>query len=295
MLTYPEIDPIAIQIGPFPVRWYGLTYLISFFCAYWLARYRSRDPSSTWKVEQIGDLVFYGALGTVIGGRVGYMLFYNFSSLIQDPLSFFAVWRGGMSYHGGLLGVIIAMALYARKLNKPVFEVLDFIAPTIPPGFFAVRIANFIGGELYGRVTDVPWAMVFPNGGPLPRHPSQLYEAFLEGIVLFIILWLFSKRTRPRMAVSGLFLIGYGSFRFLVEFVRQPDAHLGFIALDWVSMGQVLSFPMIILGCGFMVWAYTKNNHAVASAMPAVSVSLQSKGSSGKSESAKSNKKKRKK
>ncbi|GAB6068374.1 prolipoprotein diacylglyceryl transferase [Methylothermus subterraneus] len=254
MLPYPRIDPVAIHVGPLKIHWYGLMYLFGFLGAWILARFRA--PRFGWRAEEIDDLVFYGALGVVLGGRIGYMLFYNLGLFLRDPLSLFRVWEGGMSFHGGLLGVLVAMGWFARKHGRGYFEVTDFIAPLVPIGLFFGRIGNFINGELWGKVTDLPWGMVFPTGGKLPRHPSQLYEALLEGVALFAILWLYSAKPRPRMAVSGLFLLGYGSFRFLVEFIREPDAHIGYLAFGWLTMGQVLSFPMIAAGLGLWVWAY---------------------------------------
>ena len=261
MLPYPRIDPVAVKLGPLKVHWYGLMYVFGLLGGWWLAR--RRGPKFGWRLEEIDDLVYYAAFGVVLGGRTGYMLFYNLSTLLHDPLSFFRVWEGGMSFHGGLLGVLVAMGLFARKYGRAFWEVTDFIAPFVPIGLFFGRIGNFINGELWGKVSDVPWAMVFPTGGPLPRHPSQLYEAFLEGLVLFTVLWLYSARPRPRMAVSGLFLLGYGTFRFLVEFIREPDAHIGYLAFGWVTMGQVLSAPMIVAGAILIWWAY-RREHAHA-------------------------------
>ncbi len=258
MLTYPNIDPVALSLGPLKIHWYGLMYLIGFAAAWWLGRIRAGHPDSGWHTEQISDLVFYGALGAVLGGRIGYILFYNFPFFLADPLSILKVWQGGMSFHGGMVGVFVAMWLYGRKFHKSFFQITDFIAPLVPIGLGAGRIGNFINSELWGRVSDVPWAMVFPNGGSLPRHPSQLYQAFLEGIVLFIILWLYSRKPRPTMAVSGLFLICYGLFRFIVEFVRVPDAQLGYFAFGWLTMGQVLSTPMVLAGVVLMWLAYRK-------------------------------------
>lgn len=246
MLPYPHIDPVAIQIGPLKVHWYGLMYVLGFLSAWALARRRAGRFG--WRMEEIDDLVFYGALGVVLGGRIGYMAFYNLTALIYDPLSLFRIWEGGMSFHGGLLGVLAAMGLFARKHGRPFFEVTDFIAPLVPIGLFFGRIGNFINGELWGKVTDLPWGMVFPTGGQLPRHPSQLYEATLEGLVLFTVLWIYSAKPRPQMAVSGLFLLLYGVFRLLVEFIREPDAHLGYLAFGWLTMGQLLSTPMILAG-----------------------------------------------
>lgn len=258
MLTYPNIDPIALSLGPVKIHWYGIMYLVAFGAAWWLGNRRARQPDSGWNAEQISDVIFYGAMGTVLGGRIGYTLFYGFSSFLADPVSIFRIWEGGMSFHGGLLGVLVAMWLFGRKSKKGWFEIMDFVAPLVPFGIAAVRFANFINGELWGRVTTSQWGMVFPTGGPLPRHPSQLYEMFLEGVLLFIIVWLYSAKPRPRMAVSGVFALGYGSFRFLVEFFRQPDAHMGFVAFGWMSQGQLLSTPLIALGIVLIILAYRK-------------------------------------
>lgn len=247
-----EINPVALEFGPLKVHWYGLMYLIGFAAAWWLGVRRARKPGSGWTEEQISDVIFWGAMGVVLGGRAGYVIFYNFDRFIEDPLWLFAVWEGGMSFHGGLLGVIAAMYLFGRKHGKSLFEMTDFIAPLIPVGLGAGRVGNFIGGELWGRVTDQPWGVVFPRGGDLPRHPSQLYEFVLEGVVLFVVLWWFSSKPQPRMAVSGMFLLLYGCFRSLVEFVREPDEHIMFLAFDWLTMGQLLSLPMIVLG-GFLL------------------------------------------
>lgn len=248
MLQYPDIDPVALQLGPLNIHWYGLMYLGGFAAAWWLASRRAARPGSGWTARQISDLIFYGALGVVLGGRFGYVLFYNLERFLADPLWLFAVWEGGMSFHGGLLGVITALAIFARREGKGFWQVADFVAPLVPIGLGLGRLGNFIGGELWGRVAEVPWAMVFPGAGPLPRHPSQLYQFALEGLVLFVILWAFSSRPRPAGAVSGLFLLGYGCARFGVEFFRQPDPQLGFIAWDWLTMGQLLSLPMLIGG-----------------------------------------------
>jgi phosphatidylglycerol:prolipoprotein diacylglycerol transferase len=249
VLKHPAIDPVAISIGPVNVHWYGLMYLVGFLAAWYLGRRRAL-PGSGWDARLVSDLVFYGALGAVLGGRIGYVLFYDLAAVIADPLRALRIWEGGMSFHGGLLGAIVAMALFARSSGKRFFEVADFAAPLVPIGLCAGRIGNFINGELWGRVSEVPWAMVFadPRAGGFPRHPSQLYEALLEGAVLFAVLWIYSSRPRPVMAVSGLFLAGYGSLRFLVEFTRMPDEHLGFIAGNWLTMGQLLSLPMIGAG-----------------------------------------------
>ncbi|MDA1107637.1 MAG: prolipoprotein diacylglyceryl transferase [Proteobacteria bacterium] len=258
MITYPAIDPVALHLGPLKVHWYGLMYLAGFAAVWWLGVRRARRPGAIITPEQVSDLVVYGALGVMLGGRIGYILFYDLAAYIAEPLNIFKLWQGGMSFHGGLIGVLLAMALYARKLHVRFFEMTDFLAPLVPIGLGAGRIGNFINGELWGRVSDVPWAMIFPTGGPLARHPSQLYQAALEGALLFIILWSYSAKPRPTMAVSGMFLVFYGLFRFMVEFVRVPDAQLGYLAFDWVTMGQVLSLPMIFAGFGLMWWAYRK-------------------------------------
>src|SRR5690606_17838263 len=214
MLQFPAIDPVAFSLGPLQVHWYGLMYLIGIGGGWLLARSRALRAGSGWTEEEVSDLTFYVALGVVLGGRIGYVLFYMLPDdpgrLLADPLTIFQVWEGGMSFHGGLLGVIAAVALFCRQKRKSVFHVLDFVAPVVPIGLGAGRLGNFINGELWGRVTDVPWAMVFPTGGPLPRHPSQLYEFLLEGVVLFAVLWLWSARPRPTFAVAGLFSLLYG-------------------------------------------------------------------------------------
>jgi phosphatidylglycerol---prolipoprotein diacylglyceryl transferase len=243
MLTAPHIDPVALRLGPIQIHWYGLMYLIGFLGAWWLGVYRARRPGSGWKPQEIADLLFYGALGVILGGRIGYVLFYNFGYYLAHPLEVFYIWTGGMSFHGGLLGVITAMWLYGRRTKRSFFGVADFVAPLTPVGLGAGRLGNFINHELWGKVTGVSWGMVFPNAGPLPRHPSQLYEFSLEGVALFIILWIYARKPRPTGAVSGLFLLCYGVFRFAVEFVREPDPQLGYLAFGWVTMGQVLSLP----------------------------------------------------
>lgn len=266
MLVHPNFDPVVFSIGPIfgfgpiALHWYGLMYLFGFAAGWALGRYRAGRPGSAWTAEQVDDMVFYIALGVILGGRIGSVLFYNFDSFLANPIMLFKIWQGGMSFHGGLLGVLIAMALYGRKINKTFFQVTDYMAPLVAPGLFFGRIGNFINGELWGNVSQVPWAMLFhgPGAGDLPRHPSQLYQAALEGLALFLIVWFYSAKPRPTMAVSGLFLIGYGVFRFIVEFFRQPDAHIGYLAFDWLTMGQLLSLPMIILGLLFMLIAYRR-------------------------------------
>ena len=258
MLTYPAIDRVALQLGPLQIHWYGLMYLTGFAAAWWLGMRRARQPGSALTPEHVHDLIFYGALGVVLGGRLGYILFYDLAAYIAEPLNVFKLWQGGMSFHGGLAGVLIALSLYARKLQTGFFMVTDFVAPLVPIGLGAGRIGNFINGELWGKVSDLPWAMVLPNGGPLARHPSQLYQAALEGLLLFVILWLYSAKPRPLMAVSGMFLLLYGLFRFAVEFFRLPDAQLGYLAFGWVTMGQLLSLPMLLAGAGMLLFSYRR-------------------------------------
>jgi phosphatidylglycerol:prolipoprotein diacylglycerol transferase len=239
-------------------------YLLGFLGGWWLGCYRARQPNSGWTATQVGDLIFYAALGVIIGGRVGYMLFYDFSALLENPLNLLKVWQGGMAFHGGCLGVIVAVGLYARHAHRHFFEIGDFIAPLVPIGLALGRIGNFINGELWGRVTNVPWGMVYPAQGPLPRHPSEIYEFLMEGVLLFVILWWYSSKPRPRMAVSGLFLLLYGLFRIAAECFRQPDAFLGFIAFDWLTMGQLLSVPMLLAGAILLYFAYKGKNNACA-------------------------------
>ena len=264
MIMFPNIDPVAISIGPLKVHWYGIMYLVAFTAGWYLGRVRAKRPQSGWHPDEVGDILFYIALGVILGGRIGYVIFYNFSKFLENPVMLIEIWKGGMSFHGGLIGVIIAMWLFGRKTNRSFFTVSDFIAPLIPLGYGAGRIGNFIGGELWGKVTDVPWGMVFPRAGIEPRHPSQLYQAFLGGLVIFTILWLYSKKPKPTMAISGMFLLCFGIYRFIIEFFRQPDAHLGYLAFGWLTMGQVLSAPMVVLGL-FLIWfAYKHQNNKPA-------------------------------
>jgi phosphatidylglycerol:prolipoprotein diacylglycerol transferase len=267
MIMYPNINPIAFQIGPLAVHWYGLMYLVGFLGAWLFLTLRLNQSTFTrgFTKDQLSDLVFYSALGVILGGRIGYMLFYAWPSLVAHPLSIFYIWQGGMSFHGGLIGVVIALSIYARKIGKSLVDITDFIAPVVPIGLGAGRLGNFINGELWGRVSDVPWAMVFPNAGALPRHPSQLYEFLLEGVVLFIILWTFSSKPRPRWTVSGLFLLCYGFFRFLIEFFREPDEQIGYIAWGWLTKGQLLSLPMILLGLFLFAWGYRRKKYETIS------------------------------
>lgn len=259
MLVHPNFDPVAVAIGPLAVHWYGLMYLGGFAAAWWLAHRRARRADSPVSRAQIDDLVFYAAVGVVLGGRIGYVLFYNFGQFLQQPLWLFKVWEGGMSFHGGLLGVIAAMWLFARVRQIEFGRLLDFVAPLAPIGLGLGRLGNFIGQELWGRATDVPWAMLFPKDpSQLPRHPSQLYQFALEGVLLFTIVWWFSSRPRPTWAVGGLFALCYGLFRFIVEFFREPDSHIGFEAFGWMSRGQELSLPMIAIGAIALIYAYTR-------------------------------------
>ncbi len=276
MLTHPMPDPIAVSIGPFHVlgyslgplqiHWYGLMYLVAFVLFIALGRVRIRQPhiaAAGWKKEDIDDMLFYGVLGVVIGGRLGEVLFYNpayyFSHLADIP----AIWKGGMSFHGGFLGVMAAMALWSRRTGRHLMDVMDFIAPLVPLGYAAGRIGNFINAELPGRVADasLPWAMVWPNVDALPRHPSPIYQALVDGVLLFIVLWLYARKPRPRMAVSGVFALGYGCARFFTEYFRTPDYEVTFAGFT-ISAGQMLSLPMIVLGIVLLVVAYRTTNRS---------------------------------
>jgi phosphatidylglycerol:prolipoprotein diacylglycerol transferase len=273
MLTYPAIDPVLLELGPLKIHWYGLMYLVAFASAWYLGRKRSQKPGSVLNAEQVDDLIFYGAMGVVIGGRVGSVLFYNFDSFLQNPLYLFKIWQGGMSFHGGFLGVLVAMEVFRRKIGCRFFEITDFIAPLVPLGLAAGRLGNFINGELWGGPASGPWAMklsceLFPPdryrdfAGALcatPRHPSMLYEMLLEGFVLFLILWIYTSKPRPLMAASGLFVLGYGVFRSLVEFIRLPDANIGYLfGTEWLTMGMLLSVPMVFVGLFVMALAYKR-------------------------------------
>ena len=272
MLTHPQFDPIALSIGPLAIRWYGLMYVLAFVLFMVLGRvHLKRRPDMGFKVSDLDDLLFYGILGVILGGRIGYIVFYKASQYLANPIEIFYIWQGGMSFHGGFLGVLVAMLLFARKTKRTFFQVTDYIAPLVPLGYAAGRLGNFINGELPGRVTDAsvwPWAMWFPqvDATPIARHPSQLYQLALEGLLLFIILWIYSKKPRPVGAVSALFLIGYGSGRFVTEFARQPDSFLGFLALGF-SMGQWLSLPMIIGGI-VLLWLSLKNKFSATADKP---------------------------
>lgn len=266
MLKYPQIDPVAVSLGPLQIHWYGLMYLVGFLAAWWLGRRRAHRLGLS--SDAIETLVFYCAIAVILGGRLGYALLYDFDKLLANPLWLFRIWEGGMSFHGGFAGVLVAVVIFARKQDLRFFQLTDFIAPLVPIGLGAGRLGNFINHELPGRVSDVPWAMVFPNMGAAPRHPSSLYEFALEGVVLFAALWWYSSRPRRMGATSGLFLLLYGVFRFAVEFVRLPDPQLGFIAFDWMTMGQLLTLPMILGGLALIAWSRRQpiNNAKVATA-----------------------------
>lgn len=261
MLVHPQFDAVAISLGPLAIRWYGLMYMVGFGLFILMGRHRIKTrPDSVFTNEMLDDMLFYGALGVVLGGRFGHVLFYQPGYYFSHPSEILAIWNGGMSFHGGFLGVISAMTLVSRKYKLPWLAVTDFIAPLVPLGLAAGRIGNFINAELWGRVTTVPWGMVFPNVDNLPRHPSQLYQFALEGIAFFILMWMYSARPRPVSAVSGMFLIGYGGFRILAEFFREPeDGFIGVLTMG-ITMGQWLSIPMVMLGIWMINWAYHGNS-----------------------------------
>ncbi|KFJ92514.1 prolipoprotein diacylglyceryl transferase [Pseudomonas chengduensis] len=259
MLPYPQIDPVAIALGPLKIHWYGLMYLVGIGGAWLLASRRLERFDATWTKDKLSDLVFWVAMGVILGGRLGYVFFYDFAAYIAEPAKILRVWEGGMSFHGGLIGVMLATWWFGKRNGKSFFELMDFIAPLVPIGLGAGRIGNFINAELWGKATDVPWAMVFPTDPEqLARHPSQLYQFALEGVALFTILWFYSRKPRPTMAVSGMFAACYGVFRFIVEFVRVPDAQLGYLAWGWLTMGQILCLPMILGGIGLIAYAYKR-------------------------------------
>ena len=251
MLHYPYIDPVAFSIGGIKFYWYGMMYVIGFLSFLVLGNRRAANPIYGIKQEHISDIMFYGILGTVIGGRLGYVFFYNFEYLLNDWALVFRVWEGGMSFHGGLIGVVLSLWIFARRYGYEFLRITDFVAPMVPIGIAAGRIGNFINGELWGRPSDWPWAMVFSKVDSLPRHPSQLYEALLEGVVLFILLWIYSSKKRSLGVVSGLFAVAYAVLRFIAEFAREPDFHIGFV-WGWMTMGQLFSIPLFVLGLIFI-------------------------------------------
>lgn len=258
MLAYPQIDPVAITVGVIKIHWYSVMYVLGFLAVWWLGKKRADNDYSVIKPKDMEDLVYVGAMGLILGGRMGYVLFYNFAEFLDNPLLIFNVLQGGMSFHGGMIGIFLAMSGFAKKQQTTVFALTDILAPLTPIGLGLGRLGNFINAELWGRTSDVPWAMVFPQAGSLARHPSQLYEAALEGVVLFIIMWMYTNKQRPIKAATGLALFLYGCFRFFVEFFRLPDAHLGYLALNWLTMGQILSIPMIFIGAFLFTYAYKK-------------------------------------
>ncbi|MFM1925112.1 MAG: Prolipoprotein diacylglyceryl transferase [Pseudomonadota bacterium] len=260
MLIHPQIDPVALQLGPFAIHWYGLTYLAAFALFYALGTRRlAHLPFAQlpqWTRRDIEDILFLGVLGVILGGRIGYCLFYKPLYYAANPLEILAVWQGGMSFHGGMLGVIVAMVWFAKSRQRPFLQVMDFVAPCVPVGLASGRIGNFINGELWGRVADpsLPWAMVFPGAGGMARHPSQIYQFLLEGLLLFVLLWLYARKPRAEGQVGAVFLLGYGFFRFVAEYFREPDAHLGLLSLG-MSMGQWLCVPMVLGGALLWLWA----------------------------------------
>jgi phosphatidylglycerol:prolipoprotein diacylglycerol transferase len=260
MLVHPQFDPVALQVGPIAIRWYGLMYLAGFALFIVLGKVRARQSMLTgWNARDVDDMLFYGVIGVILGGRLGYVVFYKPLYYLAHPVEILQLWHGGMSFHGGFLGVLIAMGLFAARRHKRWLDVTDFIAPLVPLGLAAGRLGNFINGELWGRPTDVPWAMVFPQVDATPRHPSQLYQFGLEGLLLFAVLWIYTRRPRPTGAASGLFLVGYGLCRFVAEYAREPDSFLGVLALG-LSMGQWLSLPMVVAGIVMMIWAFRHAN-----------------------------------
>ena len=263
-MNLAQIDPVALSIGSLQLRWYGLMYLAGFGLGWMLGRWRASRPGSGWTGPDVDDLLTCVMIGIILGGRLGYVLFYDLPVYINDPMEIMRIWNGGMSFHGGLLGVLGAFWYFARTRGRTFLEVSDFIAPLIPQGLFFGRLGNFINGELWGKVSDAPWAIVFPGAGPLPRHPSQLYEAALEGLLLFIMVWVFSRKPRKVGAVSGLFAFGYGVFRFAVEFVRMPDVQLGYLAFGWLTMGQLLCVPLILAGA----WLLCRKAPVLAPRLP---------------------------
>ena len=281
MIQYPGFDPIAIALGPVKIHWYGISYLVAFAVAWWLGRRRAERPGSTWKAVDVDDVIFFGILGVILGGRIGYVLFYGLKYWAADPLYPFKIWDGGMSFHGGLIGVLVSVAIFSIRRGRRIADVFDFIAPIPGIGIFAVRIANFVNSELWGKPTDVPWG--FRVDGEV-RHATQLYEAALEGLLMFVVMWWFTSRPRPRLAPAGLFLVIYGSARILVEFWRLPDAHIGYLAGGWLTMGMVLSSPMLVAGLVLLALAYQRNQPS-GNFVPSTEVSPAAAGGGGPSRS----------
>ena len=257
MWQYPELDPVALELGALAIHWYAISYIVGIVLVWWTIDNRNTRHNLGWSKEALKDLISYGVFGVILGGRMGYMLFYGMDQLIDNPLSLFKFWQGGMSFHGGLLGVMVAVLLYAKKNNKKFFGLMDLVSPSVPLALGCGRIGNFINGELPGRVSDLPWAVVYP-GDSVTRHPSSLYQAVIEGLVLFVVLWVFASRSRPPMAVSGMFLFAYGLLRGLTELFREPDAHIGFVAFGWITTGQLLSLPMLLCGLAILIISYRK-------------------------------------
>lgn len=261
MLIFPNFDPIAFSIGPIQIHWYGLMYLLGFLMAWGIATWRTQHYELGWTSEEISDLIFYAAVGVVVGGRVGYLIFYNTSHFLHHPFILFKLWEGGMSFHGGLIGVLLALGYFAYKKHMTFWRVADFTAPLVPLGIAAGRMGNFINGELWGRPTQMPWGMVFPEIDQTPRHPSQLYEFSLEGILLFFVIWWYARKKRPEGCVAAIFLVGYAVARIIAECFREPDVQRGFLAFGWLTEGQLLSIPMLIFG--LILW-WTKKNEYVS-------------------------------
>ena len=264
MWQYPELNPIALSIGPIAIHWYALSYLLGIGFVWWHLSHKSKlavqlsTPQFAYTQEQISDLAFYAVLGVILGGRIGYMLFYGWEQLLDNPLNLLKVWQGGMSFHGGMIGVCLGVVFFCRMSGRSFFQVTDFLAPSVPFALGCGRIGNFINGELPGRTTQVAWAVIYP-GDIQGRHPSSLYQALLEGVVLFALLWLFSRKPRPVMAVSAVFLLGYGSLRVFSECFRAPDIQLGFMAFNHLTQGQLLSIPMLLIGAGILLYSYRAN------------------------------------
>jgi phosphatidylglycerol:prolipoprotein diacylglycerol transferase len=257
MIIFPEFNPVALSLGPLDIHWYGIMYLVGFLSAWGLAQWRIAHFNLAWNTEELNDLIFYAALGVVLGGRIGYMLFYNMATLWHSPWVLFKVWEGGMSFHGGLIGVFIAIAVFAKQTQRSFWSVTDFVAPLVPLALAAGRWGNFINGELWGRVTTMPWGMVFPHVDKHPRHPSQLYELGLEGILLFIIVWWAARKPRREGIISAIFLVGYALCRMVAETWREPDKAVGFLAWGWLTEGQLLSLPVLLLGL-YLGWVKSR-------------------------------------